>query len=87
MSNKYDTTLYVGVTGDLERRVFEHKEKLVDGFSSKYSCNKLVWYEETENVDSAIFKEKQIKKWKREFKNNIINVMNPEWEDLYELIV
>jgi len=87
MSNKYDTTLYVGVTGDLKRRVFEHREKLVDGFSTKYSCNKLVWYEETENVDSAILKEKQIKKWKRKFKNNIIDEMNPEWKDLYELIV
>lgn len=87
ISNKYNSILYVGVTNNLKRRVFEHKEKLVEGFSNKYNCNKLVWYEETGNIESAILKEKQIKKWKREYKENIINNMNQNWIDLYEFIV
>jgi len=87
MTNKYNTVLYIGVTNDLKRRIFEHREKLVEGFSSKYNCHKLVWYEQTNNIESAILKEKQMKKWKREYKNNIINEMNPEWNDLYEEII
>ncbi len=87
MSNKYNSILYVGVTNNLKRRVFEHKEKIVEVFSSKYNCSKLVWYEETENIESAILKEKQIKKWKREYKENIIKNMNQNWIDLYEFIV
>jgi putative endonuclease len=70
MSNKYNTVLYTGVTNNLKRRVYEHREKLIEGFSSKYNCNKLVWYEETGDIESAILKEKQIKKWKREYKEN-----------------
>ena len=87
IANKYNTVLYVGVTNNLLRRVFEHKEKLVAGFSSKYNCNKLVWYIETQNVESAILKEKQMKKWKRKYKDNVIDEMNPGWNDLYEQIV
>ncbi len=87
MANKYNTVLYTGVTNNLVRRVYEHKEKLVKGFSSKYNCIKLVWFIETHNIESAILKEKQMKKWKREHKNNIINDMNPEWNDLYETIL
>ena len=75
--------LYAGVTNDLKRRVFEHKEKLIDGFTKKYNCNKLVWYEHTNCVESAITKEKQLKKWKRVYKNNIIKEMNAQWKDLY----
>ena len=61
MSNKSNTTLYIGVTNDLKRRVFEHREKLINGFSNQYNCSKLVWHEETENIESAIKKEKQMK--------------------------
>jgi putative endonuclease len=87
MSNKYNTTLYIGVTNNLKRRVYEHREKLIKGFSSKYNCNKLVWYEETGNIESAILKEKRMKKWKREYKESLIREKNPEWLDLYETIV
>ena len=83
LSSKHNTVLYLGVTNDLKRRVFEHKEKLVDGFSKKYNCDKLVWYEHTNCVESAITKEKQMKKWKRAYKENVIKEMNPEWRDLY----
>lgn len=87
MANKYNTTLYTGVTNNLKRRVYEHKEKIFEGFTSKYNCNKLVWYEETGSIKSAIRKEKQMKKWKREFKENLINELNPGWVDLFESIV
>ena len=87
MTNKYNTVLYIGVTNNLLRRVYEHKNKLIEGFSSKYNCSKLVWFIETQSIESAILKEKQMKKWKRKFKDNVINEMNPEWVDLYKTIV
>ncbi len=87
ITNRNNNVLFIGVTNDLKRRVFEHREKLVEGFSSKYNCSKLVWYEQTNNIGSAILREKQMKKWKREYNNNIINEMNPEWNDLYETIL
>ncbi|MFA5518553.1 MAG: GIY-YIG nuclease family protein [Spirochaetota bacterium] len=87
MANKYNTVLYIGVTNNLLRRVYEHKNKLIEGFSSKYNCSKLVWFIETQSIESAILKEKQMKKWKRKFKDNVINEMNPEWVDLYKTIV
>ncbi len=83
MTNKRNTVIYIGVTSDLRRRVFEHKESLIEGFTSKYKCTKLVWYEETGNIISAIEREKQMKGWKREYKVNVINLMNKEWADLY----
>ncbi|HOH38202.1 MAG TPA: GIY-YIG nuclease family protein [Spirochaetota bacterium] len=87
IANRNNNVLYIGVTNNLKRRVFEHREKLVEGFSSKYNCCKLVWYEQTNNIESAIQKEKQMKKWKREYKSNIINEMNPQWNDLFEDIL
>jgi putative endonuclease len=75
-------TLYVGVTNDLKRRVQEHKEKSVEAFTSKYAIDKLVYYEQTEDVFSAIQREKQLKKWNRLWKLRIIEEMNPEWKDL-----
>lgn len=75
-------TLYVGVTNNLERRVYQHKQKLVDGFTKKYRINKLVYYEATPNVLSAITREKQIKGWLRSKKIALIESMNPEWKDL-----
>ena len=76
-------TLYVGVTNNLLKRVFEHKNDSVDGFSKKYKVHKLVYYEEINNVKVAIQREKQIKKWKRQWKINLIEKNNPEWKDLY----
>lgn len=84
ISNKRNNVLYIGVTNNLERRTYEHKNKLIDGFSKKYNCNKLVWFEHTEDIRSAILKEKQMKKWKREIKDREINKINPEWRDLSE---
>ncbi len=87
LANFTNTVLYVGITNDLRRRVYEHKNHLVEGFTDKYKCNKLVWYESSTDVKSAILKEKQIKKWKRDYKDNIINQFNPEWKDLYDLLI
>ena len=75
-------TLYTGVTNDLERRVYEHKNKLVDGFTSKYNITKLVFYESTSDVDSAIAREKQIKGWLRRKKMALVESTNPRWVDL-----
>ena len=75
-------TLYAGVTNDLERRLHEHKAKLVPGFSSKYNVNWLVYYEQTSDVNSALAREKQIKAWRRSKKVALINAMNPRWRDL-----
>jgi putative endonuclease len=74
--------MYVGVTNNLERRVHEHKMKMVPGFTEKYNVNKLVYFEETPDVRAAIAREKEIKKWRREKKNNLVIVDNPEWRDL-----
>jgi putative endonuclease len=75
-------TLYTGVTNDLNRRVYEHKQKLIPGFTQKYNITKLVYFEETSDVNTAISREKQIKGWLREKKITLIESMNPEWKDL-----
>jgi putative endonuclease len=82
LTNRTNRILYIGVTSDLARRIFEHKKKLVDGFSKKYNLNKLVYYEMTNDVNSAIRREKQLKNWHRDWKINLINQFNPEWKDL-----
>ena len=76
-------TLYLGVTSDLIKRVWQHKEKLVDGFSSKYQVSNLVWYEVHEDITEAIKREKQLKKWNRLWKIELVEKSNPEWSDLY----
>lgn len=86
MSNK-SRTLYTGVTNDLIRRVFEHKNKLTDGFTKKYNLNQLVWYEVADEPESAITREKQIKGWLRQRKISLIEEMNPEWDDLSKEIL
>src|SRR5690606_36033646 len=83
ITNKNHTVLYTGFTDDLERRTFEHKEKLLSGFTSKYNCNKLVFYEGFQNMEEALHREKQLKRYKREWKHNLIKEMNPQWEDLF----
>jgi putative endonuclease len=75
-------TLYIGVTNDLARRVYEHKNNLIDGFSKKYSCHKLVYYEQCVDAYVSISREKQLKKWRREKKENLIKITNPSWKDL-----
>ena len=76
--------MYIGITNNLERRLYEHRNKMITGFTEKYNVNKLVYYEETGDVKAAIAREKEIKKWRREKKNNLVNDMNPEWKDLTE---
>ena len=82
MTNTYNNVLYVGVTNDLCRRVTEHKSNEISGFTKKYNCGKLVYYEEYNSIEDAIAREKQLKNWKREWKNVLIEKMNPNWEDL-----
>ncbi len=86
MASRRNGTLYAGVTSDLERRVWEHKEGVYKGFTKKYGVTLLVWHEHYDYVHAAIQREKNIKKWPRKWKLNLIESMNPEWRDLYEEI-
>ena len=83
MTNKLNTVLYIGVTDNLTRRVYEHKNKVIKGFTEKYNINKLVYFETTKNVNSAIAREKVLKRWKRDWKFSLIEEKNKNWEDLY----
>ena len=83
MASKRNGTLYIGVTNNLARRVYEHKNGLLEGFTKKYKIDNLVYYESTEIIESAITREKQLKKWNRQWKINLIKRDNPEWNDLY----
>jgi putative endonuclease len=87
LASKRNGTLYTGVTSDLIKRVYEHKEGFVDGFTKKYAVKNLVFYEIYQNVNDAIHREKCIKKWRRQWKINLIQSINPDWQDLYEQIV
>jgi len=78
--------MYVGITNDLMRRVYEHQNKLVEGFTEKYNVNKLVYYEQTTDVITALSREKEIKKWRREKKNALVVQTNPEWNDLSAML-
>lgn len=82
LSNKKNGTLYIGVTNNLERRIFEHKNKLIEGFSKKYSLTKLMYFEIFQHIEEAIKREKRLKKWKRQWKINLIEQNNPNWNDL-----
>ena len=83
LSSQRNGTLYIGVTSDLLKRIWEHKNKKVDGFTKKYNVDKLVYFEQTENVMSALEREKQLKKWNRSWKIKLIENKNPKWQDLY----
>ncbi|NLK52768.1 MAG: GIY-YIG nuclease family protein [Syntrophomonadaceae bacterium] len=83
MTNYSNKVLYTGVTNNLERRVYEHRNKLISGFTEKYNVNKLIYYESTTDVKAAITREKQIKGWTRQKKINLIESMNPKWMDLF----
>lgn len=83
LANKHNNVLYTGVTNDLIRRIYEHKSKLIKGFTQKYNVDRLVYYEACSNIVVAIEREKQIKAWSRKKKDELINALNPEWNDLY----
>ncbi len=87
LANKHNNVLYTGVTNDLIRRVYEHKNKLVAGFTKKYNVDRLVYYEVYGSIITAIEREKQIKGWSRKKKQDLINVLNPEWTDLYRTLL
>ncbi len=87
LANQKNGTLYVGVTNHLIRRVHEHKQHAVDGFTARYNVTQLVWFDQTENIQEAIAYEKRLKHWKREWKTALIEKENPDWFDLYESIL
>jgi putative endonuclease len=87
LASKRNGTLYVGVTSDLVKRVWEHKNSTVEGFTRRYRVNQLVWYELHENMESAIIREKRLKNWKRDWKLELIESKNPDWLDLYDTIL
>lgn len=82
MTNFNNTTFYIGVTNNLLRRVYEHKNKLLEGFTNKYNLNKLIYYEETFDIYEAINREKKLKKWRKDWKVELIDKFNPGWKDL-----
>ena len=86
LANKRNGTLYIGVTSNLQRRIQEYKEKQVEGFTEKYNVNKLVYFEQTTDVMSALTREKQLKKWNRAWKLNLIEKENPQWKDLTDTL-
>ncbi|MEW6067652.1 MAG: GIY-YIG nuclease family protein [Nitrospirota bacterium] len=86
LTNKSNKVLYIGVTNNLERRIYEHKNKLIDGFTNKYNLSKLIYFEETDDIESAIKREKQLKNWHREWKIKLITEFNPDWRDLAEML-
>jgi len=87
LASQRNGTLYIGVTSDLIKRVWEHKQDFVEGFTKQYCVHDLVWYEQHENMLTAIAREKALKEWKRGWKFELIERMNPEWRDLYESLV
>lgn len=86
MTNKPNGTLYVGVTNDLVRRCYEHRNGMIDGFTKKYSCKMLIYYEAFDQIEDAILREKRLKKWNRQWKIELIEKSNPGWVDLYNQI-
>jgi putative endonuclease len=87
LTNEYNKVFYIGVTSNLIKRIWEHKNKITEGFTSKYNLHKLVYYEATCDIGSAIFREKQLKRWHRQWKINLIKEFNPTFEDLYYKII
>ena len=87
LASEKNGTLYTGVTSDIVQRIYQHKHKLVEGFTKKYDVNLLVYYEQHAVMETAIIKENQIKKWNRQWKMNLIERDNPDWLDLYDSLV
>ena len=86
MASRRNGTIYIGVTTDLAKRVWEHREGLIEGFTKKYGCKSLVWFERHDTIEAAITREKQMKEWRRAWKLRRIEEMNPDWNDLFELV-
>jgi putative endonuclease len=86
MTNRPDGTLYIGVTSDLIQRAWQHRTGAADGFTKRYNLHRLVWYEHHDNAESAIRREKRLKKWPRNWKTALIDATNPEWRDLWDEI-
>jgi len=87
LASKKDGSLYIGVTSDLNKRIYEHKQGVKEGFTKKYNIFRLVYFEETNDVNEAIKREKQMKKWNRQWKINLIEKENPDWNDLYPELI
>jgi len=87
LASKKNGTLYIGVTSNLVKRIWEHKNNFVEGFTEKYGIHQLVWYELHATMESAIVRENRLKDWKRAWKLKLIEDKNPEWRDLYETII
>ena len=87
LANKRNGTLYIGVTSDILKRVYEHKSDIVEGFTKKYAVHMLVYFEQVENIQVAIEREKQLKKWNRSWKLKLIEKENPYWKDLYDELI
>ncbi len=87
LASRKDGALYIGVTSNLIKRIYEHKEGLVDGYTKKYNIKQLVYFETHENAEAAILRESQMKAWKRQWKIELIEKNNPDWKDLYETLI
>jgi len=87
LASKRNGTLYIGVTSDLVKRIWEHKNNMVKGFTKRYNVHRLVWYELHESMETAITREKRLKNWKRKWKLELIESSNPKWQDFYHRIV
>ncbi|MBW1984881.1 MAG: GIY-YIG nuclease family protein [Deltaproteobacteria bacterium] len=87
LANKRNGTLCIGITSELIKRIWQHKEKFADGFTKKYNVNKLVYFEQFRDPESAIKREKRLKKYKRKWKLNLIEKANPKWKDLYDTVI
>lgn len=87
LASKRNGTLYIGVTSELVKRVWQHKNKVADGFTKRYNVNTLVYFEDTTDINTALAREKQLKKWNRAWKIRLIEQQNPGWVDLYEKLV
>ena len=87
LASKRNGTLYIGVTSNLVKRIWEHKNNMIEGFTKRYTVHRLVWYELHDNMESALIREKRLKNWKRKWKLELIETKNPKWLDLYNMIV
>ena len=83
LTNYHNTTLYIGVTSNIQQRIYQHKNKQIKGFSAKYNVDKLVYFEQFDSMEDAILREKRLKNWHRAWKNRLISEFNPDWVDLY----
>ena len=86
VASRRNGTIYIGVTSDLAKRAWEHREGMIEGFSKRYGCKRLVWFERHDTIEAAITREKQIKEWKRAWKLRVIEEKNAEWNDLFDIL-